>query len=483
MANVGTWMQRIGQDWLVLTVLTENSGTAMGVVTALQFLPFLLLSPYAGVLADRLPRRRLLVFTQSVMGLFALILGTLTITGYIRLWHVYVMAFLLGTATAIDTPVRQTFVSDLVGRELLPNAVGLNSASFNAARLIGPGISGLLIAWVGPGIVFIINGITFAATVLALMFMNRSELKPQVSIGKSAGQLTEALKYIRGRSDIVLIMIVMAVVSIFGLNFQINNALMARVEFGMGAGEFGIVGSVMAIGSLSGALLAARRERPRVALMLMAGSGFAIALAIASQMPTYLAYIVATIPIGFASLTMMTAANATLQTTTAPEMRGRVMALYMMAFQGVTPLGALFVGWVGEHFGPRWTLGVGAIGVGAICLVASMWARKHWSVRIKPHHNWPHLHIFNDSHIGDGTAVGGKLAETPTSKSPDAGERSLLRTNPHETPAVEPVGYPATSPVESPDDIGIVDAAEAEEIDDYDLTEETDYRITETARL
>jgi len=436
-ANVGTWMQRIGQDWLVLTVLTDNSGTAMGVVTALQFVPFLLLSPYAGIMADRLPRRRLLMATQTAMGILALVLGGLTILGHIRLWHVYIMALLLGAITAIDTPVRQTFVSDLVGRDLLPNAVGLNSASFNAARMIGPGVSGLLIAWVGPGIVFIINGITFAATVLALMFMNRSELNPQVTPAKEKGQLLDALRYIKGRSDIILLMIVMAIVSIFGINFQITNALMARVQFGKGAGEFGIVGSVMAIGSLSGALLAARRERPRVALVLGAGFGFAIALAVASLMPSYITYIIATIPIGFASLTMMTAANATIQTTTSPQMRGRVMALYLMAFQGVTPLGALLIGWVGEQYGPRWSILIGAIAVGLVTVAAAIWASRNWHVRFAATRAWPMVHIINESHIGDGT---------------------------------------------HPDEITSLDVVEAEEIEDYNLTDSGSLEIQEQVR-
>ncbi|MCL1801489.1 MAG: MFS transporter, partial [Promicromonosporaceae bacterium] len=366
-ANIGVWMQRIGQDWVVLTVLTDNSGSAMGVVTALQFLPFLLLSPYAGVLADRLPRRKLLMFTQAGMGFLGFVLGALTLSGHLQLWHVYVLAFCLGAVSALDTPVRQTFVGDLVGTELLPNAVGLNSASFNAARMIGPGVSGLLIAWVGPGWVFLLNGVCFAATVVALSAMNVGELRPQIPNPKEPGQLKVALEYIRNRQDIILIMFVVAMVSIFGLNFQIINALMARVEFGMGAGEFGIVGSVMAIGSLGGALLAARRERPRIALVLGAGLGFAIALGAASLMPTYLTYIMATIPMGFASLTMLTAANATIQTTTNPQLRGRVMAFYMMVFQGATPIGAPLIGWIGEHFGPRWAIMIGSIAVAVFC--------------------------------------------------------------------------------------------------------------------
>ncbi|MCL1801789.1 MAG: MFS transporter, partial [Promicromonosporaceae bacterium] len=317
--------------------------------------------------------------------------------------------------------------------ELLPNAVGLNSASFNAARMIGPGVSGLLIAWVGPGWVFLLNGVCFAATVVALSAMNVSELRPQIPNPKEPGQLKVALEYIRGRQDIILIMFVVAMVSIFGLNFQIVNALMARVEFGMGAGEFGIVGSVMAIGSLGGALLAARRERPRIALVLGAGLGFAIALGAASLMPTYLTYIVATIPMGFASLTMLTAANATIQTTTNPQLRGRVMAFYMMVFQGATPIGAPLIGWIGEHFGPRWAIMVGSMAVAVFCSGAALWASHYWHVKIKPLNHWPLLEIINEN-------------------------------------------------VDRPDEIMVLDVLQAEEIADFDLTEGVAYQETETSR-
>jgi len=393
-ANVGTWMQRIGQDWLVLTVLTNNSGTAMGIVTALQFLPFLAFSPYAGVLADRLPRRQLLMATQAASGVLALILGVLTLSGSVRLWHVYVLATILGVITAIDTPVRQTFVGDLVGPQLLPNAVGLNSASFNAARMVGPGVSGLLIAAMGPGLVFVINGISFAATVAALAFMRPEELIPQTVVKaaeKTVDQLKEALRYLRSRPELIMLMVVMSMVSFFGLNFQIVNALMARVEFGQGAGEFGIVGSVLGIGSLAGALLAARREHPTITLVLRAGLAFAMSLAIASMMPSYVTYIIATIPMGFTALTMMTAANATLQTTSSPEIRGRVMALYMMVFQGATPLGALLVGWIGEHMEPRWTLIGGALGVAVACTIGAFWAQSHYPKKPRKFHLGHHM--------------------------------------------------------------------------------------------
>ncbi|PZR54169.1 MFS transporter [Xylanimonas oleitrophica] len=393
-ANVGTWMQRVGQDWIVLTDLTHNSGTAVGTVTALQFLPFLLLSPYAGVLADRLPRRRLLMATQGAMGVLALVLGTLVLTGVVELWHVYVLALLLGVVSALDAPVRQTFVAEMVPASKLSNAVGLNSASFNAARLIGPGAAGLLIAAVGSGWVFMINGITFAATIAALACMRVRELRMLPAAPRAKGQIREAVRYVRGRSDIVVIMVVMAVVSTFGLNFQLTSAMMARVEFGKGAGEYGVLGSVLAIGSLTGALLAARRDRPRVRLVLGAGFAFAIATAVNALMPTYLGYMLMCIPVGLASLTMMTAANATLQMSTDPAMRGRVMALYMMVFQGATPIGSPIVGWVGEAFGPRWSILVGSVATFVVCAAATVWAIRSWHLRVRYRvRQRPHLEV------------------------------------------------------------------------------------------
>jgi len=382
-ANVGTWMQRIAQDWIVLTDLSDDSGIAVGLTTALQFVPFLLLSPWAGVLADRLPRRRLLMATQGGMGVLALGLGALVLSGRAELWHVYVFALLLGVVSALDNPARQTFVADMVPASKLPNAVGLNSASFNAARLIGPGVAGLLIAAVGAGWVFLINGVTFGATIAALALMRVRELRPQPSAPRAKGQVREGVRYVRQRSDIVVIMVVMFVVSTFGLNFQLTSALMARVEFGRGAGEYGVLGSVLAIGSLAGALLAARRDRPRVRLVIGAAFAFAVTTAVLGLMPTYESFVLACVPVGLASLTMMTAANSALQVSTDPVMRGRVMALYVMVFQGATPIGSPIVGWIGEAWGPRWSILVGSIATFLVASAATVWAVRRWHLRVR----------------------------------------------------------------------------------------------------
>lgn len=395
-ANIGTWMQRVGQDWLVLTDLSDDSGLAVGITTALQFAPTLLLSAWAGLLADRVNRRKLLMCTQAAQGVLAFALGALVLSGHAQLWHVYVFAALLGAVAAIDQPVRQTFVAELVPARRLSNAVGLNSTSFNAARLIGPGLAGLLIAAVGTGWVFVINGVSFAATILALVLMRTSELHPMPVAPRAKGQIREGVRYVRGRSDILVIMAVIGVVSTFGLNFQMTSALMARAEFGKGAGEYGILGSVLAIGSLGGALLAARRERPRVRLVIGAAFAFGVATGVQALMPTFASYAVACIPVGLASLTMLTAANTTIQMSTDPAVRGRVMSLYMIVMLGATPVGSPIVGWIGETFGPRWSIGIGSITALLVSAAAALWARKRWNVQVRYRlRSRPHLEVLH----------------------------------------------------------------------------------------
>lgn len=399
-SNVGTWMQRTAQDWLVLTQLTNNSGVALGIVTGLQFLPVLFLSPWGGLLADRMDRRKLLVATQASMGVFAAILGALVLSGHVRLWHVYVLALALGVAAAFDSPVRQTFVAQLVPKEKLANAVGLNSASFNAARLIGPGVAGLLIAAIGTGWMFAINAASFVWTILALVFMRRSELHPMPKVERSKGQIRAGLAYVRHRPDILVIMFVVGVVSAFGLNFQMTSALIARTVFDKGAGEYGLLGSVLAIGSLSGALIAARREHPRLRLVVGAALGFGVAASLLAIMPNYWAYAAMCIPVGLASLTMMTAANATIQMSTEAQMRGRVMALYMMVFQGATPIGSPIVGWIGQQFGARWAIGIGGITALMVSVAALVWVGRsmHVSVRFRADEH-PHVRVSYPSTV------------------------------------------------------------------------------------
>lgn len=396
-SNIGAWMQRVAQDWLVLTVLTHESGVAVGVVTGLQFLPALLLGPWAGVLADRVNQRKMLYATQTSSALLALGLGLLVVLGQVELWHVYVFAGLLGCATALDAPVRQIFVASLVPPSHLANAVGLNSASFNAARLLGPAIAGLMIAWIGTGWVFLTNSLTFVATIAALLALRPTELASPERTLRSTGQMRAALTYVRGRADLVVIMVTIGVVSTFGFNFQLTSALMARTEFGKGPGEYGILGSVIAIGSLSGALLAARRRDPGVRIVIASAFAFALTTGVMALMPNYLFYAIACVPVGFAALTMMTAANATIQTTTEPSMRGRVMAIYMMVFLGATPLGSPIVGWIGQTFGARWSIGIGSIAALLVALGAAAWAIRHWDLDVTYHVRRPLVRITDPS--------------------------------------------------------------------------------------
>ncbi|SDS45234.1 Predicted arabinose efflux permease, MFS family [Nocardioides scoriae] len=368
-SNTGTWMQRVAQDWLVV-LLATNAGTALGITTGLQFLPALLLSPYAGLVADRMPKLRLLKITQTVMALTALVLGALAVTGTVQVWHVYVLAFTFGIGSAFDAPARQSFVSEMVGPDEVTNAVGLNSASFNAARMLGPAVAGLLIAAFGGGVeatgwVIVINGLSYSAVLLALARMNPALLHLTPAEKRHKGMIRDAVRYLRGRPDLLMVLSVVGFAGTFGLNFQMTSALMATQVFDKGATEYGLLGSIMAIGSLSGALLAARRTRVRLRLVVGSALLFGVVEIAAGLMPTYTAYAVIVPLLGLSALTMITAANTTMQLATAPHLRGRVMALYLMVFMGGTPIGSPFIGWIGETFGARWTL----IGGGALVLV------------------------------------------------------------------------------------------------------------------
>ncbi|MGB2700792.1 MAG: MFS transporter, partial [Candidatus Phosphoribacter baldrii] len=371
-SNSGTWMGRVAQDWLVLTELTDHSASALGIATGLQFAPLLLLAPWSGMIADRFPKRRILLTTQSTLLATALLLGALTVTGAVQLWHVYALALVQGLAQAVDNPARQTFVSEMVGPGLLANAVALNSASFHAGRMIGPGVAGLLIAAYGTGVAMLANAASFPLLIVALLVMRARELQP-APLARGRGQIREGLAYVRGRPDLQVVMVLVFVLGTFGLNFQITTALMATRAFGKGPTEFGLLGSVMAIGSLSAALLSARRARPRLRVLLLALAGFTVASGLAALAPTYEWFAVALVPCGLAALTAMTTANALVQLPVDPSVRGRVMALYMAIFMGGTPIGAPLIGRLGDWAGPRWTIGVGTIAVGLSVLVVGGW--------------------------------------------------------------------------------------------------------------
>jgi len=380
-SNIGTWMGRVAQDWLVLTELTDHSSAALGIVTGLQFLPFLLLAPWAGMIADRFPKRRILLVTQVALALSSLVLGVLVVTGTAQLWMVYAIALFTGVATAIDNPARQSFVSEMVPRDRLANAVALNSASFNAGRLIGPGIAGLTIAVFNTGVALLLNTLTFVAVLVALVLLRPSELRP-APVTRGKGAIMDGVRYVRRRPDLILVMALVFVLGTFGMNFQITTALMATREFGKGPTEFGLLGSIMAIGSLTAALLSARRSQPRLRHLLTALVGFVLATGAAALAPTYLLFALSLVPVGLSALTALTTANAMVQLRVEPYMRGRVMALYMAIFMGGTPVGAPIIGWVGDVWGPRWTIAIGTVAVGLALVGVSVWLGRHENVRV-----------------------------------------------------------------------------------------------------
>jgi MFS family permease len=369
-SNIGTWVQRTAQDWLVLTQLTHHDASAVGLVMALQFGPQLVLLPWTGFAADHYNQRKLLIVTQAAMGVLALALGVLTVTGLVRLWHVYVFAALFGSAAAFDAPVRQTFVAELVGDADLHNAVALNSTSFNGARMIGPAVSGLVIAAVGTGWSFLINGASFIAVLISLAFLRKAELRPNARAHRTKGSFTEGLRYAWGRPDLKAILAMLFLIGTFGLNFPIFISTMAVTVFHTDARGFGMLSSLMAIGTLAGALMSARREKPRTSLLLRGALVFGIGCTLAALAPGYWIFGGALVLTGIAVMTVTNTTNSLMQLSTEPAMRGRVMALRVGIALGGTPIGAPIVGWVANAYGPRWALGVGAAAGFAAAIVA-----------------------------------------------------------------------------------------------------------------
>jgi MFS family permease len=393
-SNIGTWMQRVAQDWLVLE-LSHGSGFAVGVTTALQFLPMLLLSAYGGLIADRFNKRTILKITQVWMAACAATLGIMAITGVAVTWHVYLIAFLFGIGTAFDNPARQTFVNEVVGKDLLPNAIGLNSATFHAARIVGPAAAGLIIAAFGSGWAILSNAFTYAAFIAVLLLIDAKLLHVTPPTARAKKQIREGLSYVNRHGEILLVLLVVFSVGTFGMNFQLTSALMAQQEFHKGAEQYGILGTFMAFGSLAGALLAARRRsRPRGRFIVGMALVFGLIEVVAGLMPTYWSY-AATLPVmGLAALLTLTASNAAVQLGVAPELRGRVMALYAMVLMGGTPIGSPILGWVGEAFGPRWTLiGGGALTVIGVLVSVAVLARRQRLTIVPTLHPNPHFEI------------------------------------------------------------------------------------------
>ena len=382
-SNVGTWMQRIAQDWLVLTVLTHRDAFAVGVVMALQFGPHLLLLPLTGYAADRLDRRLLLSVTQAAMGTFALGLGVLAVAGAVQLWHVWVFAFLLGCAAAFDAPARHAFVSELVGEADLANAVALNSASFNAARMIGPAVAGVLIASVGTGWVFLLNAASFGAVLCSLRLLRVRDLHRDRA-ARARGSLLGGFRYVWGRPDLLAVLAMLGLIGTFGLNFPIFISTMAVGVFGAGAGQYGLLTSAMAVGTMAGSLLAAGRDAPRFTLVCGGAAAFGAACALAAVMPTYGLFGLALVGVGVSALTFLNTTNSLVQLSTEPAMRGRVMAIRLAITLGGTPVGAPVAGWVADRFGPRWALGVAAASGFAAAAVGLRFLASHRGLRFRP---------------------------------------------------------------------------------------------------
>jgi MFS family permease len=375
-SNIGTWMQRVAQDWIVLTQLTHHDATAVGIVTGLQFAPQLLLLPWSGLAADRFNQRKLLMLTQASMGVLATALGILTISGYVRLWHVYVFAFVFGAAAALDAPVRQTFVGELVGDERLPNAVALNSTSFFVGQMIGPAVAGLVIAKTGTGWAFLLNGLSFGAVLLSMYMLRVQELRTNARASRRPGGFIEGLRYVWARPDLRSILVMLFLIGTFAMNFPIFVSTMAVNVFHADARGFGLLSSIMAIGTLSGALLAAGRDKPKFGTLFLGSGVLGIGCALAAFSPGYWWFSAALAVIGVAALTFTNGTNSMMQLSTKPTMRGRVMAIRVGVGLGGAAIGAPIVGWVANHFGPRWSLGIGAVSAFLAALVAALMMEK-----------------------------------------------------------------------------------------------------------
>lgn len=388
-SNIGTWMQRIAQDWLVLTQLTHHSGLAVGVIMSLQFGPPILLVSVAGMAADRCDRRKLLLITQSALGAIALALGVLVLTGLVALWQVEILAGIMGCVSAFDAPARQTFVAELVGDEDLPNAVALNSTLFNGAQLIGPAVAGLMIAAIGTGWVFVINALSFVAVLVSLSQMRTAEFKPAPRASGPGPGLAASLHYVWLHPTLVVALAMLFLVGTYGLNFPIFISTMSVATFHGGPSVYGALSSAMAVGSVLGALATAGRSQPSLRVLALSAFAFGVAGLLAAAMSSVWWFALMLAVLGAAAQTFTTSTNSLVQLSTEPLMRGRVMAIYMGIFLGCTPLGAPLVGWIADTFGPRWALAVGAASGLAAALLATICVRSGWSIRHKvaPEHS------------------------------------------------------------------------------------------------
>jgi MFS family permease len=366
----GTWMQVVAQSWLVLQL--TGSGTLLGLVAAAQFLPVLLLGAYGGLVADRVGKRRLLLATQAALGLLALTLGLLTVTRVVALWMVFALAVALGVVNAVDQPARQTFVPEMVGRDLVQNAVSLNSVLTNAARAIGPAAAGLLIATSGVGVCFLVNAASFAAVLAALAAIRTGALHPAPPAGREKGQLRQGLRYVRGTPGLLVPLLMMALVGTLAYEFQVALPLLARVSLHGGAGTYGFLTAAMGAGAVAGGLVVAGLARTGLLPFTVSAGGFAVAILAAALVPSLPGELAALAVVGFFSTAFMATGNTTLQLTADPQFRGRVMSLWSVTFTGSTPVGGPVVGVIADDLGPRFGLGIGALACVAATVLGTL---------------------------------------------------------------------------------------------------------------
>jgi MFS family permease len=377
-STTGTWMQSIAQAWLVLQI--TGSGVALGLTVALQFTPVLLVGAWGGLVADRVDKRRLLIGTQAAAGVLALLLGAVTVLGVVQLWMIFVLALGLGTVNALDNPARRAFVVEMVGTEHVSNAVSLSSAMFMAARVIGPAIAGLVIAGLGVSWCFFANGVSYSAAVLAFVAMRENEFFAVEPVPKRKGQLREGLRYAWSTPALRLVLVLTAVIGTLAFNFQVVLPLLAKETFSGGAETLGVLYAFMSIGSVIGALISAHEAQATRRFVLGAALAFGAALVVAALAPTLGLELLVLVPVGAAGIAFTAMSNGVIQTECAPEMRGRVAALFTVAFLGSTPIGGPIIGWVSQQVGPRAGLWVGGVATLAVTVAAIAGIRRHREV-------------------------------------------------------------------------------------------------------
>jgi len=373
----GSWVQQTALVWLVARNLTNANGLAVGTVVALQFTPVLLGGAWAGVLADRLDKRKLLFATSAGAGLLALVLGVLVLAGEAQLWIVYILAALFGVATALDSPARRSFVTELVPDHHAANAVSLNSSVFTSARVVGPAIAGILIATVGIGWCFIANAVSFVAVVAALMALDLDDIRPAEPTPRRRGQVVDGLRYVWHHTALRTCLVMTAIIGTLSYNFQVTLSLMARKVFHGDAGTFALLSSLMAAAAVVASLFVAHRETVTTRFVILGALALGTTMTIAATMPSLPWFALMLIPVGLSSISFLSSAGALAQSRAEPEYRGRVAALFAVAFLGSTPIGAPIVGAVSQAFGPRWGLILG----GVAALVTGFFSLRAFNAR------------------------------------------------------------------------------------------------------